>query len=359
MSDLPHDIQFALTEFDRGQLPESQRALEGDAFRDAVRDHLASQFVGQGGAAEVVVTSDRVIIRWKEDASPTSLAAQGAAHLREGNAEQGVAMLRLALDRDPDDRDALYNLGMALGDLGQTAESIELLEKLVTYSPGHPGAWAALGVARGRAGKWDEAILAFRQAVQCDAQDGLARKNLGAALSRTGRLEEGRIHLKAAVVLMENDPQAWLNLAMNLEESGENAEAEIAYSRAIAFDPGGHLAALAEGGRNRITSRKFKPPGQVAPRPDAVAFCRDAIRLFKDMPMDDVKRITMEIGMMGAKGLAVQSSAANYTLRSLPGSFSGLQLLCIEYAGFKLIDQSVDIGLDLSKEYEAAKSSIG
>ena len=36
MADLSHDIQFALSEFDRSQLPEAQRALEGDAFREAV-----------------------------------------------------------------------------------------------------------------------------------------------------------------------------------------------------------------------------------------------------------------------------------------------------------------------------------
>jgi hypothetical protein len=38
----------------------------------------------------------------------------------------------------------------------------------------------------------------------------------------------------------------------------------------------------------------------------------------------------------------------------LPGKFPGLQLLCIEYIGFKQIDPSVDLGFDLSAEYAAA-----
>lgn len=354
MADTPHDIQFALAEFDRSQLPEAQRGLEGDPFREAVREHLASQFAGHGGAAEIVVTQDRVIIRWKEEAGVSSLAEQGAAYLTEGQSDKGIALLRVALERDPDDADALFNLGIALGDRGEHHEAIAVLEKLITFRPGHPGSWTALGVARGRAGRWDEAILAFRQAVNRDPQDGLARKNLGAALSQTGKLEEGLTHLKAAVVLLHEDPQAWLNLAMNLEQGGVTAEAEIAYSRVIALDPGGSLAEKAELGRNRITGRKFRSGGSGL-RPDVVAFCREAIRLFDGMPADEVKRITMEIAMLGSKGLSVQNPTARYTLRNLPGEFSGLQLLCIEYAGFKIIEPSVDIGFDIAAEYEEAR----
>ncbi len=357
MADSPHDIQFSLAEFDRSQLPEGQRNLEGDAFRDAVREHLATQFVGQGGAAEIAVTHDRVIIRWKEEATATTITEQGAAHLREGDSGKGVALLRLALDRNPDDADALLNLGMALGDQGETYEAIDLLERLITFHPGNPGAWTALGVARGRAGRWDEAILAFRQAVARNAQDGLARKNLGAALSQVGRLEEGLVHLKAAVVLLQEDPQAWLNLAMNLEQAGEMTEAEIAYSRVIALDPGGSLSEKAELGRNRITGLKLRS-GVLGLRQDVVDFCREALSLFAALPDEEVKRITLEIGMLGSKGLAVENPASRYILRNLPGKFSGLQLLCIEYVGFKMIDPSVDIGFDIAGEYaEALKST--
>ena len=65
MSDTPHDIQFALSEFDRRELPESQREFQGDDFLQAVQAHLAAQFSGQGGVANVTVAKDRVTIRWK------------------------------------------------------------------------------------------------------------------------------------------------------------------------------------------------------------------------------------------------------------------------------------------------------
>jgi tetratricopeptide (TPR) repeat protein len=358
MADTPHDIQFSLAEFDRSQLPESQRGLEGDDFRNAVREHLATQFAGQGGAAEIVVTADRVIIRWKESSEAESLAEQGGNLLKQGDHGKGAALLRLALERNPDDAVALFNLGMGLGNEGQAAEAIKLLGHLVSLHPKYPGAWVALGVASGRAGQWDDAIRAFREAVTRDPHDALSRKNLGAALSQTGHLNEARDHLKAAVVLLPSDAQAWLNLAMNLEQSGVTTEAETAYQRVMTLDPSGRLGELAELGRNRITQAKFRKAGGEL-RPDVIAYCGEALRLFEKMPKHEVQKITMEIAMLGAKGFSINDPSTKYQLRSLHGDFSGLHLLCIEYVGFKIIDPTVDIGLDIANEYAEARRLNG
>jgi tetratricopeptide (TPR) repeat protein len=354
MPDIPHDIQFPLADFDRSQLPEDQRGLQGDAYLQAIREHLAGQFVGQGGAAEVAVTHDRVIIRWKESGKPESLAEQGANLLKKGNTEKGVATLRLALQRDPDDAAALFNLGMSLGDAGEAAEALELLQRLVTTEPAYPGAWVALGVVQGRSKQWDAAIRSFSEAVSRNPQDGFALKNLGAALSQTGQLDEARDHLKAAVVLLPSDAQAWLNLAMNLEQSGVTAEAEIAYQRVIVLDPGGNLAEKAEAARNRITQVNFRRRGGGELRPDVLTYCGDALRIFGAMPKEEVQRITMEIAMLGASGLSVTNPSIKHQLRNLPGEFSGLHLLCLEYVGFKIIDHTVDIGFDIAAEYAEA-----
>ena len=44
-----------------------------------------------------------------------------------------------------------------------------------------------------------------------------------------------------------------------------------------------------------------------------------------------------------------------YQLHSLPGRFSGLHMVCLMYAAFKIIDPTADIGFDLAKEYALAK----
>jgi hypothetical protein len=45
-----------------------------------------------------------------------------------------------------------------------------------------------------------------------------------------------------------------------------------------------------------------------------------------------------------------------YELRSLPGHYSGLHLVSILYAGSKILDSTADVGFDLSREYDQAKS---
>jgi hypothetical protein len=63
----------------------------------------------------------------------------------------------------------------------------------------------------------------------------------------------------------------------------------------------------------------------------------------------------MEIAMLGRSGLDINNPAQKYTLRSLPGKFSGMRLLSMMYVGFKIIAPEQDAGIDLSREYAEAK----
>ena len=46
-------------------------------------------------------------------------------------------------------------------------------------------------------------------------------------------------------------------------------------------------------------------------------------------------------------------------LRTLPGQFSGLHLVCLLYAAFQIINPSLDIGMDFAREYQMAKTLHG
>ena len=109
---------------------------------------------------------------------------------------------------------------------------------------------------------------------------------------------------------------------------------------------------MARQGLSRIAELSFRETGDV--RPDALAFCLDAVARFRQMPRERVQQITFEIAMLGTKGINPNNPDVLYSLKTLPGSFSGMHLLCLEYAGFKMLDPLVDIGFDLSKEYAQA-----
>lgn len=63
-----------------------------------------------------------------------------------------------------------------------------------------------------------------------------------------------------------------------------------------------------------------------------------------------------EIALLGRGGLDVNDSTPTYTLTSMEGSFSGLQLVCYMYVGFKRIEPGLDAGFELSREYEKARA---
>jgi putative SOS response-associated peptidase YedK len=51
---------------------------------------------------------------------------------------------------------------------------------------------------------------------------------------------------------------------------------------------------------------------------------------------------------------AIYEPDQKYTLKTMPGKFSGMHLVSIMYAAFKQIDPTMDSGVDLQREYDAA-----
>ena len=80
---------------------------------------------------------------------------------------------------------------------------------------------------------------------------------------------------------------------------------------------------------------------------------------FEDMSHDKVKSVAFEIAVLGQGGLDINAPDAQYTLKSLPGTYSGLRLVSMMYVGFKVINPSLDGGIDLSREYAHARKLAG
>jgi hypothetical protein len=88
---------------------------------------------------------------------------------------------------------------------------------------------------------------------------------------------------------------------------------------------------------------------------DAVMYCVSALQTFSEHGPSRRQSITFEISMLGRNGLDINDPTQKYSLKSLPGKFSGLQLVSYMYVGLKQMDPSLDAGIDLSQEYETAQ----
>jgi Flp pilus assembly protein TadD len=87
----------------------------------------------------------------------------------------------------------------------------------------------------------------------------------------------------------------------------------------------------------------------------AVWYMLDALKLFDVMKLEDIKKIVGEISVVGQEGLDYTDPKKEYRLATLPDKvFSGLQLMCLLFAGFKRFAPDMDTGMDLNEPFNAA-----
>jgi len=256
----------------------------------------------------------------------------------------------------------LYNLGIAYSGLGQYDEAIIRLKRAVQLDPGYAHAWVGIGNAYHRMRKPQQALEAFEKAVQADPDDGYTRRNLGGMLIGFKRIDEAVRHLRRALELMPDDPQSIFGLATALEQLGTpdaDEEADQLYRRFIEEHPNSPMVERAEKARTAFAHRQVKSHSVGGFRPDVMMYIAGALDTFKKQGVQKRQAIALEIAILGRGGLDINDPDKKYSLKSLPGRFSGLHLLAIMYTAFRQIDPSMDTGVDFAAEYEAAMKMQG
>ena len=271
--------------------------------------------------------------------------------LQQGRLEEGQRILEKLLEHNPSDPKILYNLGICYSEQGMLEESIQTLERCIALASKYGDAYAALGFSYARNGQSQKAIAILNQGLEIDPKNFYILKNLGAIYGKLGRIEEAIAYFESADEINPGMPEILYGLAVAYEEKDMLRSADLMYQRLIEREDSRQFAELAKEARTRIGVRILKSK---APRYDAVMYCLGALQKFSKMSIGEVQQITFEIAMLGQGGLDINDPERKYRLQSLSGQFSGLHLLCYMYVGFKMIDPTVDIGADLSEEYQEA-----
>lgn len=181
----------------------------------------------------------------------------------------------------------LYNLGMALSDLGRLSEAVEHLSRACALAPALTNARVALGVALQRQRRTEEAVEVLREAVRLDPENPWAHRNLGACLATMDQLEDAERHLQTATVLNPRDQPSWFGLASAQETLGKIDDADETYRRAVDVDEFSDVAEMARQRRSAIAQKNFRDRGVGGERPDAVMYCHRGARAFRP---DDAHR---------------------------------------------------------------------
>lgn len=353
-----HDFAFLISvnDFDKSLLPPHARTPGTEAFSKAVTKAIEQDYKPFGGRVQIRVDDQTIQVQWHGDPdSPHPLDA-AVRKLTSGDYDGGVRLLEVLRRQQPDHPEVLYNLGMALSDMGKLDEAIKHLRHAVAVEPTHNNARVAVGVALARQRKYDEAVTVLKEAVEHDPENPWAHRNLGACLLQAGRGDDAEHHLGRAVELNPADQQAVLGHAQALHGLGREKEADDLYVRVISMNGRSPMADVARDARSKLAQGSFRERAPGGVRPDAVMYLLGAMQKFDKMTREEVQKVAFEIAIIGQRGLDTNDPAQKYSLKSLPGNYSGLHMVCMMYVGFRKIAPEHSIGFDLSKEYETAMS---
>jgi len=349
------EFKIPLHRFDTNLLPADARQIGTEAFKTAVLMHFAAEYAAQGQTALVTVDDqDITVMAFPAEASALDFVLP---MLKAGKIVEAVPYLESLTKSAPANAAVLYNLGISYSELGQYDEAIIRLKRAVQLDPGHAHAWVGIGNAYHRMRKPEPALEAFEKAVEADPNDGYTRRNLGGMLIGFKRIDEAIVHLRKAIDLLPDDPQAIFGLATALEQTGTEGadeEADALYLRFINEHPNSPMVEQAEKARTAFAHKRLKSSAVGGFRPDVMMYVAGALQTFKKLGEKKRQMIALEIAMLGRSGLDINDPADKYTLKALPGKFSGLHLLAIMYTAFRQIDPTMNTGADFSAEYQAA-----
>ena len=155
----------------------------------------------------------------------------------EGNNEAAAAELHKALQIDPQDLTALYNLGrLAIKD-NQIAEAVGFLETAAAAHPDDTDTHAVLAYAYTQSGRLSDAVDQLRDAIKISPDNAELHSILSQTLANAGDLQQAITEQKEALRLQPNDADGWNNLGMEEATAGSLAEARQAFTHALQLDP--------------------------------------------------------------------------------------------------------------------------
>jgi tetratricopeptide (TPR) repeat protein len=272
-------------------------------------------------------------------------------YLEEKQFQKAEGVLKELLKNNPEDVNILYNLGMCYTELNQTQQAIEMLNKCIELAPKHSNAYVALSFAYVKENNLPKAKEFLLKAIEIDPNNSYALKNLGGICGKLGDNVKALYFLKKSYDLNPDDPFTVYGLAVTCQELGDLENADKWYKKTLEMDAPQQLKSLSKDGLREIAVKHFKSKGF---RTDAVFYCLGALNFFKSKSMEEIQAISSEIGLKGRSGLDINSPERKYQIISMEGTFSGLQLLCYMYVGFRLFAPETDIGIDLPNEYRVA-----
>jgi Flp pilus assembly protein TadD len=170
-------------------------------------------------------------------AQPQELVSLAQRLRQQGRFADARSAAERALEIEPDNAAAWFNLGAALGGLGEREAAEAAYRRALERNPRYPEAWSNLGGLLGAKGATGEQLAAYRKAIDANPQLAPVWSNLGNALCNARRYAEAESANRRAVELDPRFVPGWINLGRALHEMKRPADARGACQRAVELAP--------------------------------------------------------------------------------------------------------------------------
>lgn len=172
----------------------------------------------------------------RESRSATFLLQQASAADPATQSPWREHLIRRALQYDPTNSDALFELASLLRALKRFDEALRLLQDYNRRVPGDFQAVAAIGRNLSGLQRFAEAEGVLRRAL-IGADDANMRYDLGVVLDRLGRVPEAIAEYEQALARNPNHRDALNNLGVDLSRVGKLGEAVMRFDQVLRVDP--------------------------------------------------------------------------------------------------------------------------
>ena len=185
---------------------------------------------------------------------------------RQGELDRAIAEYRKSVEINPLNASAYTNLGVALTRTGKLDEAVDALTKSVAIRPANATAQSNLAAALIEKGQTDEAVQHIREALEANPEFADAHNMLGIVLARAGKLDEAISHLEAAVANTPDSLEYHFNLGRVLAARGRFADATPQFEQAVTLSNGQEPQSLEMLAAMYSEAGRFREAAEVARR---------------------------------------------------------------------------------------------
>jgi tetratricopeptide (TPR) repeat protein len=169
-------------------------------------------------------------------------------NVEQGKYRTAEKQYQTVLAEDPNNLDALSNLGVVYFRTGKIQSAESTLKKALAIAPDDDFVLTTLGIVHYRQSKFDDALKELRKAIEINPNSATAHNYLGITASQKGRQQEAEKEMLQAIAKDPNYADAHFNLAVLLittqPPSRELAREHYARATALGTQPSPSLEKL-------------------------------------------------------------------------------------------------------------------